>query len=50
MSQLLNFEMELCDSYDRLLDWIFDETVIYQENEEVIQLIVKIHDQLPINQ
>jgi len=49
MSQLLNLEMELSDSYDRLLDWIFDETIIYQEDDELINFIVKIHDKLPIN-
>lgn len=42
-------DVEIEDAKDRLLTWIFDETVIYQEDMKVIEEIVSNYDKLPLN-
>lgn len=48
-SSLDSYEKNLCDSYDNLLTWIFDETMFHQNNPKIVQQITKNYNKLPLN-
>lgn len=46
---LKNYEILLCESYDNLITWIFDEAVIIQKDDRISKEIISNYNKLPLN-
>lgn len=44
-----NYKVLLLESYDKLMTWIFDEAVIYQNDDTISKKVVSASNKLPLN-